>query len=232
MTDPTGSAGRGRLAEVLAMRGGRAAPEAPFVIEHREALIYMLCEAAELEHGIMCQYLFAAFSLKQREDEGLTPEELDVVTRWRRTIAHVATEEMLHLALVQNVLSAIGAAPHLTRPNLPAPARHYPAGVNLTLVPFGESALQHFMFLERPEGMALDGATGIDAPLHEAVPLMADGGIVPQLQDFATVGHLYRSIEEGPGAPRGQVRRAQPVRRAATRTGDEATISVGPSSWP
>ena len=197
MTDLTGSAGRGRLAEALATRGGRAAPEAPFVIEHREALIYMLCQAAELEHGIMCQYLFAAFSLKQREDEGLTPEELEVVTRWRRTIAHVATEEMLHLALVQNVLSAIGAAPHLTRPNLPAPARHYPAGVNLTLVPFGEPALQHFMFLERPEGMALDGATGIDAPLHEAVPLMADGGIVPQLQDFATVGHLYRSIEEG-----------------------------------
>jgi len=29
------------------------------VIEHREALIYMLFEAAELEHGIMCQYLFA-----------------------------------------------------------------------------------------------------------------------------------------------------------------------------
>jgi hypothetical protein len=197
MTDLTGSAGRGRLAEVLATRGGRAEPEAPFVIEHREALIYMLCEAAELEHGIMCQYLFAAYSLKQREDEGLTPEELDVVTRWRRTIVHVATEEMLHLALVQNVLSAIGAAPHLTRPNLPAPARHYPASVNLTLVPFGEPALQHFMFLERPEGMALEGATDIDAPLHEAVPLMADGGVVPQLQDFATVGHLYRSIEEG-----------------------------------
>jgi Ferritin-like len=70
MTDPTGSAGRGRLAEVLATRGGRAEPEAPFVIEHREALIYMLCEAAEVEHGLMCQYLFAAFSLKQRTDEG------------------------------------------------------------------------------------------------------------------------------------------------------------------
>jgi hypothetical protein len=37
MTDPTGSAGRGRLAEVLATRGGRAEPEAPFVIKHREA---------------------------------------------------------------------------------------------------------------------------------------------------------------------------------------------------
>jgi hypothetical protein len=58
---------------VIASRGGKAAPEAaPFVIEYREALIYILCEAAELEHGIMCQYLFAAFSLKQCEDEGLT----------------------------------------------------------------------------------------------------------------------------------------------------------------
>src|SRR5919112_6222302 len=175
MTDPTGRAGRGRLSEVLALRGGRAQPEAPFVIEHREALIYMLCQAAELEHGIMCQYLFAAFSLKQHADEGLTAEELEAVTRWRRTIAHVATEEMLHLALVQNVLSAIGAAPHLTRPNLPAPAHHYPAGVNLTLVPFGERALQHCMFLERPEGIALEGAEGIDAPVHEAVPLMDEG---------------------------------------------------------
>jgi hypothetical protein len=93
MTDPAGKAGRGRLAELLATRGGRADPEAPFVIEHREALIYMLCEAAELEHGIMCQYLFAAFSLKQAEDEGLTPEELETVTRCRRMIAQVATEK-------------------------------------------------------------------------------------------------------------------------------------------
>jgi len=197
MTDPTGTAGRGRLAEVLATRGGRAEPEAPFVIEHREALIYMLCQAAELEHGIMCQYLFAAFSLKQSTDEGLTAEELEAVGRWRHAVAHVATDEMLHLALVQNVLAAIGAAPHLTRPNLPAPVHHYPAAVSLTLVPFGEQALQHFLYLERPEGMALEGAEGIDAPVHDAVPLVADGDIVPQLQDFATIGHLYRSIEHG-----------------------------------
>lgn len=196
-TETESPAGRGRLAEVIASRGGKAAPEAPFVIEHREAMIYMLYEAAELEHGIMCQYLFAAFSLKQREDEGLTAQELEAVLRWRRVVAHVATEEMLHLALVQNLLSAIGSAPHLARPNLPAPAHHYPAGVILTLVPFGERALQHFMFLERPEGMALEGAEGIDAPVHEAVPLMAEGDIVPQSQDFATIGHLYRSIEHG-----------------------------------
>src|SRR6266705_3116866 len=95
--------GQGRLAQMIASRGGKAAAEAPFVIEHREALIYMLCEAAELEHGIMCQYLFAAFSLKQTAADGLSGRALDAVRRWRRQVLHVATQEMLHLALVQNL---------------------------------------------------------------------------------------------------------------------------------
>jgi CDGSH-type Zn-finger protein/truncated hemoglobin YjbI len=195
MTDMA-PAGRGSLARVIATRGGTATPEAPFVIEHREALIYMLCEAAELEHAIMCQYLYAAFSLKQRGDEGLNSRELERVDRWRKAISHIATQEMLHLALVQNLLSAVGGAPHLTRPNLPQPAGHYPPGVILTLLPFGEDALRHFMFLERPEGMDLHDAPGLDA-VSRAAPMMQQGDIVPRLQDFATVGHLYRSIEEG-----------------------------------
>jgi CDGSH-type Zn-finger protein/truncated hemoglobin YjbI len=186
----------GRLAQVIATRSGKAAPEAEFVIEHREALIYALCQAAELEHGIMCQYLFAAFSLKQSTDEGLTEAEAGATARWRQQISHVATQEMLHLALVHNLLSAIGAAPHLARPNLPQPANHYPAGVQLALIPFGEQALRHFMFLERPEGMDLDDAEGLVAA-GEAVPLLNERDIVPRGQDFATVGHLYRSIEAG-----------------------------------
>ena len=196
MTDTTAAAGTGPLAEVIAGRGGQAAPESPFVIEHREALIYMLCEAAELEHAIMCQYLYAAFSLKQSAAEGLTEAELAAVTRWRRQISRVAAQEMLHLTLVNNVLSAIGGAPHLSRPNLPAPADHYPAGVQLALLPFGERALRHFMFLERPEGMAIEDAEGLAAH-GQAIPLMTEGDIVPRGQDFATVGHLYRSIEAG-----------------------------------
>src|SRR6266700_1802632 len=187
---------RGRLAQVIASRGGLAPPEAPFVIEHREALIYMLCEAAELEHGIMCQYLYAAFSLKQSQDEGLTAEEAQAVRSWRKRISHVATQEMLHLSLVQNLLSAIGGAPHLSRPNFPHPASHYPAGVHLALVPFGETALRHFMFLERPEGMALHDAEGM-AAFHRAAPAVQAVDIAPRAQDFATVGHLYRSIEAG-----------------------------------
>jgi CDGSH-type Zn-finger protein/truncated hemoglobin YjbI len=189
---------RGRLAEVIETRGGLAPPEAPFVIEHREALIYMLCEASELEHGIMCQYLYAAFSLKQSEDEGLSAGEAEAVTRWRTHIFHIAAQEMLHLSLVQNLLSAIGAAPHLSRPNFPQPASHYPAGVHLALIPFGEAALRHFMFLERPEGMDIADAEGMAAFARaEPVPMprVQVGEIVPRGQDFATVGHLYRSIE-------------------------------------
>ncbi|HEX3192388.1 MAG TPA: ferritin-like protein, partial [Streptosporangiaceae bacterium] len=197
---PESTGAQGRLAQMIATRGGLAPPEAPFVIEHREALIYMLCQAAELEHGIMCQYLYAAFSLKQSEDEGLTAAEADAVQRWRKHISHIATQEMLHMSLVQNLLSAIGAAPHLSRPNYPQPASHYPAGVHLVLVPFGEEALRHFMFLERPEGMDIHDAAGM-AAFEQAAPVSGPrvqvGDIVPRGQDFATVGHLYRSIEAG-----------------------------------
>jgi Ferritin-like len=188
--------GRGALASVLATRGTRATPEAPFIIEHREALIYMLCLAAELEHAIMGQYLYAAFSLKQSPEEGLTSAQLDAVDRWRQVVSRVAAQEMLHLALVQNFLVSIGAAPHLSRPNLPPPPGRYPPTVSLVLLPFGEPALRHFMFLERPEGMQLNDPL-LQGALERAVPAVEVGDIVPQLQDFATIGHLYRAIENG-----------------------------------
>jgi Ferritin-like len=187
------------LSHVVGTRGsGRPATERGLVIEHREALIFMICEAAEMEHALMCEYLFAAFSLKEREGEGLTATQMEAVDRWRTALLGVAGQEMLHLALTANMLTALGGSPHLSRPNLPQPARHYPPGVRLALLPFGEQALRHFMFLERPEGMDLEDAEGLDA-VDDASPLMTEDDIVPRLQDFATVGHLYRSIEAGFG---------------------------------
>ena len=41
-------------------------------IESRQELLYLLSEAAELEHLLACSYLFAAYSLKTDDDEGLT----------------------------------------------------------------------------------------------------------------------------------------------------------------
>jgi len=186
----------GRLRRVLDLRSERHVDERAIVIEHRSALIYMLSTAAELEHALMCEYLFAAFSLKRSVDEGLTREQLAAVERWRSMILGVAKQEMLHLAIACNLLTSVGIGPHLSRPNLPQPARHYPSGVRLELLPFSEQALRHFLFLERPEGMDLNDADGL-AAIEHAVPVMGEEEIAPHLQEFQTVGHLYRSIEAG-----------------------------------
>jgi hypothetical protein len=39
-------------------------------ISDREELIYLLSEASELEHGLCCCYLFAAFSLNATQTKG------------------------------------------------------------------------------------------------------------------------------------------------------------------
>ena len=187
----------GPLADVLAVRRGKGDP-ARGGLEHREALIYTLGKAAELEHLIMLQYLFAAFSLKQKVAEGLSEDALAAVGRWRKTLLEIAGQEMLHMALAQNLLTAVGAAPRLARPNFPMPAYSYPAGVRIELLPFNEAALRHFAFLERPEGMDVEDAEGF-AAIERAVALPHDSGdeIVPQLQEFDTIGQLYRSIQAG-----------------------------------
>ena len=170
--------------------------EPPFVIANRKELSYLLCQAAELEHGLLCEYLYAAFSLKSTVGPGVDEAQLEAIERWRSVLLSVATQEMLHWALVNNLLTAVGSAPYVSRPNMPHAAKGYPPGVQLALLPFGERALRHFVFLERPEGMELDDAEGFE-PAGEELPPMSESELLPRGQQFATVGHLYRSIEDG-----------------------------------
>ena len=90
--------------------------EPAIVVEDRKELTYLLCQAAELEHGLMCEYLFAAFSLKSTPGPGLRDDQLAAVESWRRVIFAIAGEEMLHWALVQNLLTAVGSAPYVAGP--------------------------------------------------------------------------------------------------------------------
>ena len=165
-------------------------------VANREDLIFLLSEAAELEHGLLCSYLFAAFSLKSEPDEGLTDEQARAVRRWKETITGIAVEEMLHLTLVSNVLTAIGASPHLRRPNFPQRSAYYPPSFQLTLTPFDEATLEHFIFVERPEGAELEDPLQEEEPDTEkrAAP---ESEIAPEAQEYATVGELYRAICEG-----------------------------------
>ena len=116
MTTPTTAAVRRPVAEV----------------DSREELIYLLSRAAELEHALACLYLYAAHSLKatrpRADSTRIKPRKR---ASWKRRLAGVAVEEMLHLAQVANLLTAIGGAPNFRRSNFPVPAervlvRHAP----------------------------------------------------------------------------------------------------------
>jgi hypothetical protein len=170
--------------------------EPAIVVGDRKELTYLLCQAAELEHGLMCEYLYAAFSLKNTVGAGLGDDQIEAIERWRRMILAIAGEEMLHWAVVQNLLTAVGSAPYVSRPHMPHQAKGYPPGVQLRLLPFGEAALQHFVYLERPEGVEGADAEGFE-PAGLPPPPMSPEEIVPRGQDFATQGHLYRSVERG-----------------------------------
>jgi CDGSH-type Zn-finger protein/uncharacterized Fe-S cluster protein YjdI len=168
----------------------------PFVIENREQLLGLLAEAAEIEHNLMCCYLYAAFSLKQSEAEGLTPAELAAVRRWRGQVFHVAVDEMAHLALVANLMAAVGGVPHFGRANFPVPAGYHPAGIVVKLAPFNRATLAHFIFLERPEGANISDGAGFEPP-QRYQRLAMPGRLMPSSQDYDTVGQLYRAIRDG-----------------------------------
>jgi hypothetical protein len=182
--------------EVLDERVTAPAEEPRVVVANREDLWWLLTEASQLEHMIMCQYLYAEFSLKRGTEEGLTEEQAEAVERWRGVLRGIAVEEMLHLALVANLMASIGAAPTLGRPNFPQRSGYFPAGVQLDLLPFGEQALRHFLYLERPEGMERQDAEGFVPGAPPRDPLGEDD-LMPRGQEFLTIGHLYRGIEAG-----------------------------------
>jgi CDGSH-type Zn-finger protein/uncharacterized Fe-S cluster protein YjdI len=159
----------------------------------REQLVHLLYEAAELEHTLMCTYLYAAFSLRSGEAEGLSAEEAVAVAGWRKMILKISVEEMSHLAAVWNITAALGGAPRFGRGNFPLDPGNLPAGIVVKLAPFNEAVLQHFVHLERPaqsnepdgEGFALEThfRRGVDSVR-----------LTPMALDYETVGAFYETL--------------------------------------
>ena len=170
--------------------------DAPVRIENRAQLIYLLTEAAELEHGIMCCYLFSAFSMKSDVEEGISEEQLGFVRRWRRTILQISIEEMLHMCHACDLLTAVGGAPHLRRPNLPVSPKAYPPSFKLELVPFCRESLENFVFIERPEEPEAGAGNGASSELSIPLPPKLSD-IFSSARDYQNQGRLYRGIEDG-----------------------------------
>jgi hypothetical protein len=175
----------------------------PNRIEDRAGLIHALTETAELEHGLLLQYLFAAFSMRRRPGAGLSIRQVELVREWEAAILRVAHEEMAHLGTVSNLLTAVGGAPHFRRPNFPVASRYFhtddpsdggtPRFLEFTLTPFSAETVARFVRFEAP-------ARQVAMEVRAAEPQLG----------FATVGDLYGQIE------------------AAFEELDEASLFIGP----
>jgi len=177
-------------------------------VTSREELIYLLSQASELEHGLACVYLFAAHSLKSDVCEGgLTEAQAETVRRWKRKLSGVAIEEMLHLAQVANMLTAVGGAPHFRRTNFPLAPDAFPFRIPLSLEPFSHELIERFVCYEMPEEGVLEPERR--APYDEirarvVVPRTVSEKLMPTHcavepfpVDFDTVGEFYHKIGTG-----------------------------------
>jgi hypothetical protein len=158
------------------------------MIDTREELLDALQIAAELEHGLMLQYLFAALSIKKDVNEGLTGGQYEAACAWEGQIMAVAREEMAHLGTVCNLLSAVGGAPHFGRPNFPQPPhQYYPFGFALTR--FSDATLYRFIRFEQPAGTPPP-----DPP--RAGREVAFANVTPDPVEYDYIGQLYQQIRQ------------------------------------
>lgn len=112
----------------------------------KDYVTFLLHIDAEIEHGLMIQYLYAAYSLGGPQ----VPEANQAtVARWQETILGIAKEEMGHFVSVQNVLKLIGAPLHFERQDYPWDTPFYPFPFKLE--PLTLSSLAKYVYAEAPE---------------------------------------------------------------------------------
>src|SRR4051812_16396249 len=69
----------------------------------RDKARILLETAAEVEHALLVQYLYAAFSLRGSEEVS-DPDQQSALNDWFSVLHRIAREEMGHLMTAQNLL--------------------------------------------------------------------------------------------------------------------------------
>lgn len=119
----------------------------------------LLESAAEVEHALMVQYLYAAYSLKSSDEVQDFAQQvaLDETSpdSWPQLLLGIAREEMGHLMTVQNLLLLLGLPPNLEREDFPPHKDLYP--FSLHLEPLSQRSLAKYVVAEAP-----GNAQGID----------------------------------------------------------------------
>lgn len=119
----------------------------------------LLEAAAEVEHALLVQYLYALFSLKA--SDAAHPIGMDVaIAAWSSLLRRTAIDEMGHLLTVQNLLSGIGLPPNVEREDFPFRSDLYP--FNFHLDPLSERSLAKYVFAESPEKVPAGATAAFD----------------------------------------------------------------------
>jgi hypothetical protein len=148
--------------------------------------VFLLHTAAEIEHVLMVQYLYAAYSLADADFAGKqVPGDAAAQTaRWRNTITSIAREEMAHLLTEQNLLRFIGGPLNLEREDFPFRSMLYP--FPLSLQPLTKTSLAKYVAAEMPANPAVADIGAIVARATDAT-----GGMRPN-----RVGVLFDTLLE------------------------------------
>jgi hypothetical protein len=173
---------RAQLAHLHPSRQKRAG--LPREFSWHDYLVYLLHIAAEIEHALMVEYLYAAYSLGGPDVHADRQTE---VLSWQRSILGIAKEEMGHLLSVQNVLRLIGGALNLDREDYPWDIPFYP--YPFALEPLSRSSLAKYIFAESPDSWPPD-LTGEERQEIENVVKMSPS------QAPHRVGQLYELMTD------------------------------------
>jgi hypothetical protein len=111
----------------------------------RDYVILLLHIASGIEHALMVEYLYAAYSL---DPLGAPRGERERIARWQAQILKIAKEEMGHLLSVQNVLTLLGGPLSLDREDFPWDSPFYPFPFRLE--PLSLGSLACYVFTEMP----------------------------------------------------------------------------------
>jgi hypothetical protein len=120
-------------------------------VSPHESAVMLLHIGSEIEHALMVQYLYAAYSLNEDQVENA---QRDQVRRWKSLIAEIAREEMGHLATVQNILTLIGGPLCFEREDYPlVDPQLWP--FPLQLEPLTKTSLGKYVLAEMPSDEVL-----------------------------------------------------------------------------
>ena len=114
-------------------------------MEPRDEAALLLSVAAEVEHALMVQYLYAAYSV--RYDQKKTSHQA-AARNIHLGVLQIAREEMGHLMTVQNLLHLIGAQLNLEREHSPFDSQLYPFRFKLERLSL--HSLAKYVTAERP----------------------------------------------------------------------------------